>query len=422
MKREAAAMNLSHRLILAKLALVVIASSAPAEQREFVVSYWYGPPPKFTTIEHYRRIKEANFNVVFPPGPPDTSITREQNLRILDFCRELGLKAVIFDPRMPKSLAAPDAKPNIDAIVADYARHPALLAYFVLDEPTTHAFPALGGVFAYVKQRDPKHPAFVNLFPIHADPVTQLGAGTYEQYVDRFAKEVDPSVLSYDHYPFTKHDDNPLYFTNLAILRNASIATKRPFWNIAQLVQHYDYRALTEPELRFQAMQTLVFGAKGLLWYTYWYPGGPNPTVDHAMIAHDGVPTREYEWIKGINADVRAIGNELIHCESWATYHTGDPVQYAAPVGTPISMKGSGRYTTGVFHAPDGKTLTLLTNRDYSKAATAHVKITPASAAVEKFDPAAATRWSPAALDANGWLSVDLSAGGGVLLRWAGRP
>ena len=111
--------------------LTAAAVTGAAPPAEFVISYWYGPPPKFTTIEHYRRIKQAGFNVVFPPGPPDTSITREQNLRILDFCRQLGLRAVIYDPRLPKALNSPDDKAKIDAIVADYSRHPALMAYFI---------------------------------------------------------------------------------------------------------------------------------------------------------------------------------------------------------------------------------------------------------------------------------------------------
>src|SRR5688572_27280456 len=374
-------------VVIAVTCMQSMASVARA-QDDFVTSYWYGPPPKFTTIEQYRRIKEANFNVVMPPGPPDASITPELNRRILDYCKELGLKAVIFDPRMPKSLAAADAKARVDAIVSDYADHSAMLAYFIVDEPNANEFAALGEVAAYLKRRDPKHPAYINLFPTYADPSAQLGTATYEEYVDRFVKTVDPFVISYDHYPFIKGYDRPDYYTNFAIVRNAAITSKRPFWNIAQLVRHYDYRGLTEPELRFQAMQTLAFGGRGLLWYTYWYPGESNPTVDGAMIKHDGSADASYEWIKSINADARAIGNELMACESsWATFHTGEPVEYAAPPKTPLAIEGAGRFTTGVFHGPGGTTLALVTNRDYAKPARALVRAASAGTAMEKFDP-----------------------------------
>jgi hypothetical protein len=392
--------------------LCAIASTVRAQDR-FVTSYWYGPPPRFTSIEHYRRIKEANFDVVFPPGPPDTSITREQNLRILDFCRELGLKAVIFDPRMPKSLAAPDAKANIDAIVADYAKHPALLAYFIVDEPSADAFAPLGDVVAYLKQRDPKHPGFINLFPTYAAPWAQLGTATYEEYVSRFVKQVDPFVLSFDHYPFMQTGDRADYFTNLAIIRNAGIASKRPFWAIAQLVQHYGYRELTEPELRSQAMHALAFGTRGLLWYTYWYPGEPNAKVKHTMIGYDGTPQREYEWIRAINADARAIGEELFDCQSWATFHAGEAAQQAPPPKAPITVSGPGRFTIGVFKAPGGRIVTLVTNRDYAHSTRAAVQVEPDDAAVEQFDPAT-RKWSPATFP------LDLPAGAGVLIRWAG--
>jgi hypothetical protein len=401
-----------NRLVILMAVLFAVAPRARAADR-FVTSYWYGPPPKFTAIEHYRRIKEANFNVVFPPGPPDTSITREQNLKILDFCRELGLKAVLFDPRMPKSLAAADAKANIDAIVADYAHHPALLAYFIVDEPSADAFAGLGDVVKYLKQRDPKHPGYINLFPMHAAPWAQLGTATYDEYVAQFLKRVDPFVLSYDHYPFTKHGDNPHYFTNLAIIRNAAVASDRPFWKIAQLVQHYDYRPLTEPELRFQAMHALAFGARGLLWYTYWYPGEPNETVKHAMIGYDGTPQPEYAWIASINGDARAIGEELYDARSWATFHAGEPAQYSPPPKTPITIEGPGRYTTGVFKGPAGRALALVVNRDYREPTHAQVRTEPLGAAVERFDPAS-RKWSPAAFP------LDLPAGAGVLIRWAG--
>jgi hypothetical protein len=398
--------------------LTAAAVTGAAPPAEFVISYWYGPPPKFTTIEHYRRIKQAGFNVVFPPGPPDTSITREQNLRILDFCRQLGLRAVIYDPRMPKALDSPDAKAKIEAIVADYSRHPALMAYFIVDEPSASAFAALGDVVGYLKQRDPRHPGFINLFPIHADPATQLGTPSYDEYVAQYLKAVDPFVISYDHYSLFNKQDGPHFFTNLAVIRNAAVTSRRPFWNIVQLVRHYDYRELTEPELRFQAMQTLAFGGRGLLWYTYWYPGEPNSTVGPAMIAYDGKPTPQYEMVKSINADVRAIGTQLLAAQSWATFHTGEGVQYPPPPGCPIDAAAPGKLTIGVFKSGDRKTFAVVANRDYRKPVETAVRIEDMPDAVMSFDPAT-RKWSrPARQQPRGTVLMTLPAGGGVLLRW----
>ncbi len=98
-------MNVKILLILAALCGVAAVDAARGAgpptsqsrppQREFVVSYWYGPPAKFTTIEDYRRIKEANFNVVFPPGALDPTLTIEENLKVLDLCRTLNMRAVV---------------------------------------------------------------------------------------------------------------------------------------------------------------------------------------------------------------------------------------------------------------------------------------------------------------------------------------
>src|SRR4051794_19691961 len=124
-------MRTQHWLITLFVATVLGLSTAPTHgepQHEFVTSYWYGPPVKFTSLETYRRIKEANFNVVFPPGPIYGPVTTQQNLQILDICQQLGLKAVIYDPRMPRAISnVADAKAKIDAIVADYSKHPALM-------------------------------------------------------------------------------------------------------------------------------------------------------------------------------------------------------------------------------------------------------------------------------------------------------
>jgi hypothetical protein len=394
-----------HRI--AAFAFLVFALTSPSRAADqFETSFWLGPPEKFTTLERYQEIKNAGFTLAFPPlHTPSVELNR----KILDLCHQVGLRAMIADARMPLSLAAPDAKQKLDAIVADYANHPALYGYFVTDEPSAAAFEGLRDVVAYLRSKDPKHPGFVNLFPTYGPPFDQHGTKTYEEYVDRFTATVKPAVLSYDHYPFIATGDRPQYFNNLAVIRNAATKSKIPFWQIALCVQHYDYRHLTEGELRFQAMHTLAFGGRGLLWYTYWYPGEPNPTVAHALINHDGSRDPHYEMIKQVNADARAIGDELLPFDSYATYHVGAPVEFTLPATAtnPTPVESTGPVTVGLFRDSDGRWRTLVASRDYRTPLSIKV-----SRATEVFDPAK-KKWSPITSPA----SIDLPPAGTMLFR-----
>jgi hypothetical protein len=382
---------------------------------EFVTSYWYGPPAKFTTLERYKEIQDANFNLVFPAAIGGMSV--EQNRKMLDVCQQLGMKALIADARMVTAIGkSAQAKAQLDAIVRDYSDHPALFGYYIVDEPSASQFEGLAEVNAYLHSHDPKHPGFINLFPVHADKATQLGTATYEEYVDRFITMVKPFVISYDHYHFVEGSDGPQFAENLAIIRNASVKHGIPFWNIVLCVQHYSYRHLTEGELRFEAMQTLAFGAKGLLWYTYWYPGEPNPSVKHAMINSDGSRDPHYGMIQAINADARALGNELFSSKSWATFHLGEGGTLLPPKENPVELAGGkGQLTIGILKAPDGKTLALIANRDYKKAVRTFVIVKPRNE-IQQFNVPDKS-WSTAMRHELGY-AVDLAPGAAILLRW----
>src|SRR5688572_32153943 len=144
------------------ISLAVHAEPAPDYTADdFVTSYWCGPPAQFTTFERYQEIKNANFTVAFPIYG---SMAVEHNRAMLDYCQRLGMKAIIHDSRTVASIGgSADAKRNLDAVVKDYAEYPALLGYHIVDEPGSAAFPGLGEVVAYLKERDPKHPGYINL-------------------------------------------------------------------------------------------------------------------------------------------------------------------------------------------------------------------------------------------------------------------
>jgi hypothetical protein len=285
------------RMILISLVacLCTMASAAPkiadlpaSFGDQFPISFWCSPPEKFITVEECRKIAEAGFTLVMPPC---SSVDSRINHKILDTSQAVGLRAIIMDTRMPMSVTGvADAKARLDAIVADYSKHPALAAYFVVDEPSAGSFPGLAEVVAYLHEKDPAHPAYINLFPNYANGA-QLGVPSYDEYVERYIKTVKPFVVSYDHYHFLTHSDRPGFFENLASIRKISLDHGLPFWNIVLAIPHFDYRPLTEAEKRYEAMQTLAYGGHGIFFFTYWQPAAKD--WGNAIVNFDGKPTRQ---------------------------------------------------------------------------------------------------------------------------------
>jgi hypothetical protein len=385
------------------------------DPQEFTISYWCGPPATHLTLERFQEVKAANFTLALPPCG---GLTVDENRKMLDLCGQVGIQAMISDSRMVHAIGdLEEHRKRLDAIIDDYADHPALLGYHIVDEPGAGAFEGLAEVVGYLRTHDPKHPGFINLLPTYATPA-MLGTATYDEYVRKFADIVNPFVLSYDHYHFTNAGDRPDFFQNLQIVRDVSVEREIPFWNIVLVTQHFEYRHLTEPELRFEAMQTLAYGAKGLVWFTYWMPPGvPAPeTWKHSLVNADGSLDAHYPMVQRVNADARAIGDVLVKAKSIRVFRHND--QNPAEPSDPATMEfAGGDLTVGVFEDKEHKTLAMVTNRDYQSGTTTQVAVRRGSATIEQFDPTTQT-WSPAAITGEGKALVDLAPGGGVLLRW----
>src|SRR5690242_12203500 len=91
---------------------ITVSASALAEEPAFMTGFWCGPPAKFLSLERLREVKEANFTVVFPPCG---SVSFEENRKILDYCKELGLRALIQDGRMVTAIGSdPANKSKLD--------------------------------------------------------------------------------------------------------------------------------------------------------------------------------------------------------------------------------------------------------------------------------------------------------------------
>ncbi len=386
-------------------------TSQPWNPNDFPISFWCAPDAENSTLERYQQIKDAGFTFVMPPCG---GATLESNRKILDLCEKVGLKAFIQDARIGKAATGKGAIDDLDGVAKDYGDHPALAGYMIADEPLANAFPQLAEVEDRLRERDPKHVSFINLFPNVVAP-NLLKAKSYEDYLRRFVQTVHPFTLSYDHYSLQKKGDDGLFIANLAVARRVALEEHVPFWNIIQVTEWGGVRNLTAGELEYQAMQSLAMGAKGLLWFTYWTPTHDHSQAwAHAMINADGMPDAHYDMVKQINARVQAIGGELLHATSVDFFQTGKiPAGgRSRPKDSPVTIeeRNAPPMTVGWFDGPNHARLILFAN-DYKSPADFTAKFSGGTK-IEQFDAVLKT-WSPVEPTAK----IHLDPGAAALVR-----
>jgi len=153
-----------------------------------IATYWAGPP---LTDVVAQQMVEGGFNLVWCGSEKE-----------LDIAHRHGLRGQLTSNLLaPTSLDDPDKREQLDALIARVSKHPALYSYHLIDEPSAAQFPALGRLVAYLRQRDPQHLAYINLFPTYANN-EQLGTQgdvvtAYEKHLRLYVEQVRPSLISY---------------------------------------------------------------------------------------------------------------------------------------------------------------------------------------------------------------------------------
>ena len=245
--------------------IVLLLCTNSAYGAEFLISY-FCPPPQLT-LERIQEVKDANFNVAMLNGD-----TASANKNALNFCQQVGIKGLVMDSRLYNLKYHPgDSRFSVymNSIINDYSSHPAFWGYYINDEPTASTFDIYGGVTDYLTAHDPNHIPYMNLLPTYATP-EQLGAATYEDYVDLYLSKVHPKILSYDNYPLINNGtERADYYQNLEIIRSRGLSANIPFAAVILSTPHLNYRDPNEDEINWQINSSLAYGAKGVFYYTY---------------------------------------------------------------------------------------------------------------------------------------------------------
>lgn len=356
-------------LLAIAAAMLVAAVPAVAVDDTFVITYWLGPEASDMRIAE---VAEANFTVAGPPAGP---VSVEDNLKYLDFCRKYGIKGLVHDARVKAKLPSdPGFEANLDAVIADYSKHPALYGYMILDEPGPNMFPLLAAVNQYLLKKDPAHVPYINIFPNYVDqPVIGV---PYTQHVEDYVSQVKPAILAYDHYALFAGYERDTYFENLEIVRDAAIKHGIPWMSTILSTPHYNYRDPNIADIRWQVYTNLAYGGHGIGYYTYWTPGEVELGYRNAIIGPDGKRTPHYYMVKRVNGEMKAWAPTLMKLTSTGVYHTGKlPIGTKALPALPIIKSVSGSdLVIGLFDGPGKSKWMMLVNRDPRKAASATVE------------------------------------------------
>lgn len=402
------------------------AATKPGKRWEIgapIVTYWTGPGTTMALDDRSAaQARAGGWNLGWATKPEDLDVFHRHGMRVMLM---IGTPNV-DDPAQAKALGD---------LIERVRSHPAMYAYYLVDEPGAGAFPALGKLVKFLRQRDPAHLAYINLLPTYASdaqlqvssdaaerakvgyPQDFAGVNTddktalrYREHLRQFVEVVQPDLISYDHYHFMKNSDGNQYFLNLALIRMAALEAGRPFLNIIQTCDSPSegWRGPGENELRWLTYTSLAYGAQGISHFRYdiglWKD--PNdPTT----------PLPLYWALCQINREFVAIATELGPLRSLGVYHCGAlPLggQALPPKGAFAPEPASQEVLLGYFGKSAGHpTHVVVVNLDYKKAATTTL-VGPGP--MQVFHAPTQT-WSAGSESSR--LKLDLPPGGGVLVR-----
>jgi len=347
-------------------------------------------------------IAECNFTMAGFVKPED-----------LPLCEKLGLTAIMAPSVSDKPWFGKwrEMKPEeIDRAVKEMVEatgdSPAVLGYFIMDEPGAPAFPALAQAVAAVKKYAPGKLAYINLFPsyatVGAPDKSQLGTATYTEYLERFVNEVKPQILSYDNYMVQYSDDlvdgneAAIYYADLIEVRRISLKYGLPFWNIVSCNQIRKQTTIPSPaNTAFQAYTTLAAGGRGVSWYKYYHDG-----YAYAPIAQSDKKTPTWRYLQAVNHELRTLGPIMNRLSSTGVFFTSPPPvkdlpllpgQFVQEVQSTASPRGLADtkppVMDGEFQDEEGHDYVMLVNLSLERSANIKIGTVKTCKAKQFFSP-----------------------------------
>ena len=381
-----------------------------------IVTYFAGPGyvgQVPLTDADAERMVDVGMNLAWAGSAPEVDLAGRHGLRALYQNRTILLSQNVDDPVM---------RHHLDVTVDELRGKPNLFGYFVADEPSVEAISELKPIVDYLHVRDPNHVAYLTLVP-------------YQDRVDHYAETLNPSLLSYDCYQLAwTGGDQPGYLPSLEMISQKAKAIGVPFmnvvqacgWDLAGSPGTPSMRVPNGDEMRFLAYSTMAYGAQGISYFVWNWPG-----YEGGVVNTDGTPSPIYSTLKVVNREFVAIAKQYQPLKSIGVYLKGYSPDHLPPGATLLpddspftvsDVSDSRIYTDGArlrgvmlgFFDKDGTALSdatfaLVANLNYAASKT-YTVTGPGDMSV--FDATTGV-WTATG---HNYVTLDLLPGGGALV------
>lgn len=243
-------------------------------------------------------------------------------LKILEYCKEAGLKAYVFNYNDVQKFLEDDSP---------YSDYEAFEGMVVYDEPGIHQLDEIASVIPEFEKRYPNGVFYVNLLPNYGlqfdknkDNPDWFESTQYELYIKEYCEKVldklhGKKILSVDFYPLVTIPEEEKVFLEKGWLRNLELVTfyakkhgALPYWYIQSTSFGAWRREPKEKDFSYQYFVCLAYGIRGINHFTYTSPiGGEFAEKDIALIDRNNLPSDKYFYVKELNQRIGPLCDEL---------------------------------------------------------------------------------------------------------------
>ena len=366
------------KIITLALAVAITAPAVGAKKlkyrnptgKEFPILAWFSIlGDSNLTKARYQELRNAGFNISFSHFSGAESL--EKGLRA---CRGTGVKIMA---------TCKELETNTTATVRRFKGDPAIVGWFLKDEPVTLQYPQLRQFRDSVVAADSKHLPYLNLLPSTVKAV-DLHAESYEDYVQRFVDEVGLPLISYDQYPILEQNGEavvrPEFYENLEIVSRVARRNGLPFWAFCLSTAHMSYPIPPSAHMRYEAFSALAYGAQCIQYFTYWTP--LHTVWDFHAAPIDSTLRRNavYYRVKEVNREIQALSRVFLGATADDVSFTGGDLPQGTKAFTRMPAKLLSLQTSGkgalVSQMHNGRRrYVVVVSRDISSAQTLTLQI-----------------------------------------------